>query len=1265
MKRYTLSLIISVLTISLAWGANLISENIQSWTPRGSYGSYTQEIPVNGSTGTVSMTRCMVSPGAALSGTGSMGRVQMEATNGILELPQTSSAGAIELHLAAGSTDRSVKLQSWDGSAWIELTTFSGINTIGSTHIYNLNNPSATRLRLASPSHALYVHDIIVTDFQGLGIPTVTTATISSITAASAISGGNVTADGGSIVTAKGVCWATSPNPTISGNHSNDGSGTGSFVSTISGLAAQTLYYVRAYATNSQGTAYGEELSFTTSGTDPPAIPTATAATAITASSFVANWNPAVGASSYRLDVSTSSIFASFVSGYNNLTVSNTSQTVSGLSPATTYYYRVRSVNVNGTSASSNVIQLTTVASDPYNGYYNPVLGLTGTTLKNGLHDLIDNNTYSNYDGAKTFLFQSLDNTNGVVRCVYTGQDYSISSSYNGSSNPNTEHSYAQSWFDGTAESSIKKADVHHLFITNSSVNSSRSNYPFDDVEDVTATYPSYNGYVSLKGTNQSGDTVFEPADQHKGNLARAMLYFSVRYNMTLSQGGVDMLDTFITWHSQDPVDSAELARNAAVYNHQGNRNPFVDHPEYVSYIWGGTTPNTIVQFSPASAMVDEDEGTVTLTVTITNPSPTSATTAQIVLSSGNPADIGNYSTQNISFPAGSSSNRTITVNITDDGLLEGTEILIFSLVNVSGGNSASAGSYSSFNLEILDNDIPTVVATAPMNVGYYDFMATWQPAPGITDYYFDLSTDTGFTSFVTGYEDYPCTGNSLYLMGLDDNTTYYYRLRAVYNDSPGAYSNVIFVTTDEVIILDPPLAYEATAVSHEGFTARWSELYGAESYYLEVFSAGSAFASDLIISEYVEGSSNNKYIEIYNGTGNTIDLSSYAIRLYSNGASSPSSTSNLSGSLAHGQAIVYKNSAATLTLPAGVTAVTLSAINFNGDDAVELFKSSTGTTIDIFGRIGEDPGTAWTADSYSTLDKTLRRKPEVLAGITTNPGSGFPTLVSQWDVYPIDTADGLGTHQIAGGSILPGYENYALSNTVSRISGLDPESSYSYRIRASNIGGTSEYSDLIQVQTTGVIPGSGANTSIAGASILIEAADLPGYTDNTVTIDPISSPDTDFAVLVSTITDGIRYTINASESSSFAGNYTLRYNGLGFVPAYLAYSLGTTTGSYTGSFGSTETSLNIPAGSGTLVIDILREDPTIPPVLDSPVVVISYSAGQISLTWSPITHATSYLIEASDNPITGFSQIGQTSTTNWTDSALSKRFYRVKALNE
>ena len=94
--------------------------------------------------------------------------------------------------------------------------------------------------------------------------PTVTTATISDIDKTTATGGGNVTADGGATVTARGICWSTSQNPTISGSHTTDGTGTGSFTSAMTGLTANTTYYVRAYATNSAGTAYGEEVSFTT-----------------------------------------------------------------------------------------------------------------------------------------------------------------------------------------------------------------------------------------------------------------------------------------------------------------------------------------------------------------------------------------------------------------------------------------------------------------------------------------------------------------------------------------------------------------------------------------------------------------------------------------------------------------------------------------------------------------------------------------------------------------------------------------------------------------------------------------------------------------------------------------------------------------------------------------------------------------------------------------------------------------------------------------
>ena len=96
------------------------------------------------------------------------------------------------------------------------------------------------------------------------GVAIVTTTAASSITFSSASSGGNVLTDGGLTVTARGVCWALTPNPVVSGNHTADGSGTGTFASSITGLSPTTLYHVRAYATNSTGTSYGDDLTFTT-----------------------------------------------------------------------------------------------------------------------------------------------------------------------------------------------------------------------------------------------------------------------------------------------------------------------------------------------------------------------------------------------------------------------------------------------------------------------------------------------------------------------------------------------------------------------------------------------------------------------------------------------------------------------------------------------------------------------------------------------------------------------------------------------------------------------------------------------------------------------------------------------------------------------------------------------------------------------------------------------------------------------------------------
>ncbi|WPG38269.1 ExeM/NucH family extracellular endonuclease [Variovorax sp. EBFNA2] len=165
----------------------------------------------------------------------------------------------------------------------------------------------------------------------------------------------------------------------------------------------------------------------------------------------------------------------------------------------------------------------------------------------------------------------------------------------------------------------------------------------------------------------------------------------------------------------------------------------------------------------------------------------------------------------------------------------------------------------------------------------------------------------------------------------------------------------------------------------------------------------------DLFFSEYVEGTSNNKAIEIYNPTAVAVDLSLYTVRLYANGASAPTNSVALTGSLPAGGVLVLANaSAATAFKPTGT--ITSSVANFNGDDALTLEKS--GAVIDRFGQLGADPGTEWTgAGGISTLNQTLRRKPAITAG-DANAATAFDPSV-QWDSFPIDTSAGLGAHTV------------------------------------------------------------------------------------------------------------------------------------------------------------------------------------------------------------------------------------------------------------
>ncbi|MFA5720478.1 MAG: bacterial Ig-like domain-containing protein [Acholeplasmataceae bacterium] len=169
---------------------------------------------------------------------------------------------------------------------------------------------------------------------------------------------------------------------------------------------------------------------------------------------------------------------------------------------------------------------------------------------------------------------------------------------------------------------------------------------------------------------------------------------------------------------------------------------------------------------------------------------------------------------------------------------------------------------------------------------------------------------------------------------------------------------------------------------------------------------------TELFFSEYIEGSSNNKALEIYNGTGSDVNLSDYSIKLFANGVSTTSTVLVLSGSINNDSTYTIVNTQASNTLKNKANITEQQVTGFNGDDAIGLYKGSV--LIDVIGIIGNDPGTQWTGDAAngpgSTLDKTLVR-----TSTTFGPNTSFTW--SEWNCYPADTFTYFGSHMVELGA--------------------------------------------------------------------------------------------------------------------------------------------------------------------------------------------------------------------------------------------------------
>jgi len=621
--------------------------------------------------------------------------------------------------------------------------------------------------------------------------------------------------------------------------------------------------------------------------------------------------------------------------------------------------------------------------------YYNEVnLNLTGTTLKEELATKIIS-THTRFlfydqiwDASKATDVNP--NNNQEVVLIYgweNGTDADVTNDRtrginNNSGNVgdwNREHVYSQSLGTPPLSDEGPGSDAHHLRPADTQRNSSRNNRKF-------------TAGSGFSGAQSNGG--WYPGDEWKGDVARMMMYMYVRYDdrCLISNIGIgdnsntpdDMIDLFLQWNAEDPVSEIEKQRNdyhenLSNQNAQGNRNPFIDNPRLATRIWGGPEAEDIWGIYTNS---DTEAPTVP-----TNLQASNITTFSIDLSWSASTDNVGVTSYDI-YVNGNLEVATSSTSITISNLLPDSNYS-FAVLAKDIANNVSQLSTPLDTKTLKDIEPPTIPQNLVIsNETESTFIITW-----------DASTDNTKVGIYEIYVDdilYGSSNNEMFTAnGLAPSTTYKVQVLAV--DEVGNKS--------------------ALSTPVNGTTTN-----------------GSATATELFFSEYLEGSSNNKAVEIVNLTNSDIDLSSYSLKRQSNGGLNGADWEwemSLAGKTIKSQhtfVIVNKaagehtDSKSQKARDAGDFLISIAdtirvhdgdtnfgaPINFNGNDPVGLFKN--GVLIDIIGTYNG-------GSANFGKDRTLRRKSGV-----SSPNVNFD-LDNEWEIVRVngvidkDNADDFGKH--------------------------------------------------------------------------------------------------------------------------------------------------------------------------------------------------------------------------------------------------------------